>query len=615
MAINSNYNVAGLPIIDINRSKFDKSHSHKLTFNVGDLVPIFFDELPPASTVNIRVNKLVRLTSALQYPIMDNIYFDTYFFAVPKRLVWKHFVNFMGENTEGHWYPEVEYNVPTISTGNRATLEDNESADDTPFGFPYSSVADHFGIPINTYGFKVSALPFRAYALIWNEFFRDENLTDPVNIDFGDGDKDISTYLENLMMEETHIEDYINTGSLGLSPLKVAKYKDLFTTMLPSPQKGPAVTIPLGLSGLAPVISYDTIHVMPNYAKYPIHLSGINTPSGKYRNILLSNNNTTIVNDSTTGDMPNSYHNVYPDNLYTDFNLYDDDIHSGISVNLLRLSVATQKLLETDAIFGSRYTELLAGHYGLLTADSRLQRPEYIGGSHFALSIDQVVQMSETSQDSPLGEVGAYSVTAQSDDDNIVYSTQEDCFIIGLACCRYEHSYQQGLDKTWSRSNRYEIYWPELSNIGEVGIKGKELMYQGENYETWYNSLSSEEKLKVRQKQSFDTGVAYFTDDTVIGYQEAWYDYRYKKNYLSGEFHSGISNTLDSWHLADYYNLYDGAPVLADEWIREDGNIVNRILAITDRLSNQVMADLYFEYEAVEPLPVYSIPSLTDIRG
>lgn len=613
MAINSNYNVAGLPIIDINRSKFDKSHSHKLTFNVGDLVPIFYDELPPASTVNIRVNKLVRLTSALQYPIMDNLYFDTYFFAVPKRLCWTHFVNFMGENTEGAWYPNVEYNTPTLSTGNRATLEDDDKADDTPFGFPYCSVADHFGIPINTYGFKVNALPFRAYALIWNEFFRDENLTDPVNINFGDGDTDISEYLEDLLNDDLGINSYINTGSLGLKPLKVAKYKDLYTTMLPSPQKGPAVTIPIGLHGIAPVVTLSNNHSIGDGA--PLHFAGISHSSSYYNNLFLNGSGLLKVNHNYDGTISGTPDNVVPNNLYTQFDsLYNTGV-GDVSVNLLRLSVATQKLLETDARYGTRYTELLSGHYGLLTADSRLQRPEYIGGSHFALSIDQVVQMSETSDNSPLGEVGAYSVTAQSDDDNIIYSTQEDCFIIGLACCRYEHSYQQGLDRTWTRSNRYEVYWPELSNIGEVGIKGKELLYQGENYQSWYNSLSDEEKAKVLAKQDGSTGTPYFTDDTVIGYQEAWFDYRYKKNYLSGEFHSGISNTLDSWHLADYYNLYNGAPVLSDEWIREDGNIVNRILAITDSLASQVMADLYFEYEAVEPLPVYSIPSLTDIRG
>lgn len=613
MALNSEYNVANLPSIDIARSRFDKSFSHKTTLNTGELVPIFIDACVPGTTCSIHTNKLVRLQTLLT-PIFDNLYFDTYFFAVPFRLVWNHLAEFFGENTTGHWYPNVNYSIPTLSTGSKAVVDDDDRLS-SPFGFDYGSVADYFGIPINTYGFKVNALPFRCYALIWNEFFRDENLSDPVLIDKGDGDKDISEWLLKELNGTLNEYDYVNYGSLGLKPLKVAKYKDVFTTMLPSPQKGPNVMVPFDLSGIVPVHAYDvdTVSTDPNSGESSamrfVSLNGSNSSKVRFEGIL-SNGVYTLngINSSDTG----SVGGFYPSNLAADFDISDTVSNGSFTINQLRLSIATQRFLETSARYGSRLTETIQGHFGVTPSDSRLQRPEFIGGSHFPLSIDQVVQMSESSNSSPMGETAAYSVTAHSDDDTIVYSSQEWCYIIGLATVRYEHSYQQGLDPLWTQSDMLSFYFPEFSNIGEVGILGKNLVYQGENFNSWYNSLTEEEKASLIENGA--TGFDY-RDETVIGYQEAWWFYRNMKNRISGELHSGISNTLDYWHLADFYDIYAGAPVLGDEWIREDGRQVDRVLAVSESQADQVLVDLYFEYDYVAPMPVYSIPSLTDIRG
>ena len=606
MALNTEYNVANLPMLDIRRSRFDKSHGHKTTLNVGELVPIFVDSLLPGTTCTIRTNKLVRLQTLIS-PIMDNLYLDTYFFAIPLRLVWTHLAEFFGENTQGSWYPSVNYQIPTISTGSKAIINDNDHLS-APFGFPYGSVADYMGVPINSYGFKVNALPFRAYALCWNEYFRDENLSDPVYINKGDGDTDISEwlikYLNGTLDEDM---DYRNYGSIGLKPLKVAKYKDVFTTMLPSPQKGPSVMIPFDLAGIVPVhaFSEDLIDFDRDGINYAMRSHS--KPSATTQAVIGANGSLYYNNTSSATGANGGFS---PYNLGADFDIESSTVEGGFSVNQLRLSVATQRFLEVSARYGSRLTETIQGHFGVTPADSRLQRPEFIGGSHFPLNIDQVVQQSETSDNSPLGETGAYSVTAHSDEDTIVFSSQEWCLLLGLATCRYEHSYQQGLDPMWTQKNMLDFYFPEFSNIGEVGVEGKTLLYQGENFQSWVDSLTEEER-----NSNFADKTLEYRDNTIIGYQEAWWFYRTAKNRISGEMHSGISNSLDSWHLADYYDIYNGAPVLGDEWIREDPSVIDRVIAVSESNADQVLLDLYFEYDYVAPMPVYSIPSLTDIRG
>lgn len=563
MALNDTYDIGNLPILDLPRSKFTKNHQHLTTFNVGELVPIFCDELLPGCTINIRTNKLIRLQTLLN-PIFSNIYMDTYYFFIPYRLVWSHFVNFMGENTASEWYPSVTYSIPQLVANSTN-------------GFPSKSVADHFGIPTKCKSLSVNALPFRAYALVWNEFFRDENLSSPIAIPTGD-----STVNANYQSSSFN---YINDGYKGLDLLKVAKYRDVFTTCLPAPQKGPAVGV--GLSGLIDVKTGDVRST--NIGTADVAMYTADTVSASHPVVNLQYGRTGSNIGFMVGETEQSQTTLDPDvNGFRFTNLYGDlgSATASIPINELRLAVATQKLLERDARYGTRYIEIIQGHFGITSPDARLQRPEFIGGNHFTLNIDQVVETSGTTDSYVLGETGAYSVTADSSDDVVAYSSTEHGIVIGLACCRYEHSYQQGLDKMWSRSDRLSFYWPELSNIGEVGVKVKEI---------WTDNVSTSST----------------TRENIFGYQEAWYDYRTKKSYCTGEMRSNYNTPLDSWHLADYYN---SKPVLGNDWILEDGNVVNRVLAVSNNVSDQVFADFYFEYDYIAPIPVYSIPSLIDMR-
>lgn len=575
--LNDNYNIANLPTLDIPRSKFDKSHKHLTTFNVGELVPIFIDEVLPGTTVNIRTNKLVRLQTLIT-PIFDNLMMDTYFFFCPSRLVWKHWKQFMGENTDSAWYSQVQYEVPEIVSET---------------GFPLGSVADHFGIPIGCDNTKVNALPFRMYATIWNEFFRDENLSSPVFVPDGDD-----------TVYATRTGNYINDGARGLDCLPVAKYKDVFTTALPSPQKGPSVSLETSLNGFAPVGTYSGTVWSDDSPPMSQLVLGPHTGNTAYSVLGARNDNGQVRSFSNVNLSNATQDHLYPMNLAAWFGTENLDsptdigedmsVVGSVSINNLRLAFATQRLLETDARYGSRYTEIITGHFGLTSPDARLQRPEFIGGNHCHLYVDSVVQQSETSESSPLGDLAAYSVTADSNDDVSAYSCLEHGFIIGVACVRYEHTYQQGLDKMWSRRDRLDYFWPEFSNLGEIGIKGQEICM-----------------LPYDDADDPDGVDEEYDRQAVFGFQEFGYDYRMKRNYVTGEMHSNINNTLDYWHLADNYSSH---PVLGHSWIKEDGKVVDRVIAVSQRVSNQVLADFFFEYEYVAPMPVYSIPAFLDMR-
>lgn len=554
--------------IDISRSKFNRNSSVKTSFNAGLLIPFYYDDVLPGDTFKIRASKVVRM-STLITPLMDNLWLDTYWFFVPNRLVWDHWKEFMGENTQSAWLPATEYTIPLT----RSPSLSNQ-------GWYVGSIADYLGIPTGVPYLYVSSLPLRAYALIWNEYFRDENLSDPINIYFGDNDVTAAYASDSF--------NYINDGYKGLDMLKVAKYRDLFTTALPAPQKGPAVSI--ALAGIADVLTGPVRNT--NLGTYGLVFNTDQTISAARPIVDLSVARYSSTNGYVVGyqnqelDVANpDYSFMTPSNLYADLSSAPS-----VSINQLRLAFATQRLLERDARYGTRFTELIMGHYGITNPDARLQRPELIGASHNVLNIDQVVETSGTTDAYVLGETGGYSVTTGSDDEVSGYTCLEPGVVIGLACCRYEHSYQQGLEKMWSRENRLDFYWPELSNIGEVGIKNKEIYCQ--------NPGAGET-------------IADTDREDIFGYQEAWYDYRNKKNYVTGEMRSDYSKSLDAWHLADDY---DDTPTLGHAWILEDGNTVNRVLAVKDNKADQVLADFYFEYDYVAPIPMYSVPGLIDMR-
>ena len=579
--VNSRFSVNPTSI-DISRSTFSRNSSLKTSFNVGDIVPVYLDEVLPGDTFNIRTSKVVRLQT-LVTPMMDNLYLDTYFFFVPNRLVWEHWQNFMGENTDSAWMPSVEYEVPQIT----APAET---------GWTKGTIADYFGVPTNVPNLSISALPFRAYALIINDWFRDQNLSNPLNIPVND------TTIQGVNTG-TFVTDVVKGGL----PYKASKYHDYFTSALPGPQKGPNVSI--GLSGDAPVFgnggslsfvsSYSnsqnqTIFMPVHYASDP--LTGKNVG---YDTVGLYSGKSTLVSDPSKLVRPGTDLGIaetssttinsigVPSKEFLDGNSYpygytglvaDLGLANSISVNALRLAFQIQKLYEKDARGGSRYIELLKSHFGVTSPDARLQRPEYLGGNRLPISINQVVQQSETAT-TPQGNVAGYSVTTDTHSD-FTKSFVEHGFIIGLAVVRYDHTYQQGLQRFWSRKDRFDYYWPVLANIGEQPILNKEIYAQGNN-----------------------------TDNEVFGYQEAWADYRYKPSIVTGEMRSNYQTSLDSWHLADDYQ---SLPYLSSSWIAEDKSNVDRVLAVQSSVSNQLFGDFYFQCKTTRAMPVYSIPGLID---
>ena len=527
--------------LDMERSVFDRSASVKTSFNTGDIIPFYVDEVLPGDTFNIRTSRVVRLQTLIT-PMMDNLYLDTYYFFVPNRLVWEHWKEFNGENSSSPWIPTVDYSVPQI------TAPDG--------GWKVGTIADYFGLPINVDNISVSALPFRAYALIMNEWFRDENLTQPLNIPTTDSNS-----------VGSNGSDFVTDVVLGGKPFKASKYHDYFTSALPSPQKGPDVT--LGLLGDIPVRPMTSVDLASN--EVSLHFKKLNGEEFNGLQNVVTNAGDTMAFGTTSGQGAGA---IFPSNLGASL--------SGISVasvNQLRLAFQVQRLYEKDARGGTRYIEVLKSHFGVTSPDARLQRPEYLGGNRVPINVNQVVQQSSTDSTSPQGNVAGYSVTTDTHND-FTRSFTEHGFIIGLCVARYDHSYQQGIERFWSRKDRFDYYWPVLANIGEQPILNKEIYASGTD-----------------------------TDNEVFGYQEAWADYRYRPNRITGEMRSTAELSLDVWHLGDdYVDL----PRLSDGWIREDASNVDRVLAVNSSVANQLFADFYIENKTTRPMPVYSIPGLID---
>lgn len=542
---------AQLPHADIRRSQFDRSSSVKTSFNVGDVIPFFLDEVLPGDTFKIKTSKVVRLQTLIT-PMMDNLYLDTYFFFVPNRLVWSHWKEFNGENTQSAWLPTTEYEIPQIT----APATD---------GWSIGTIADYLGIPTGVPDLSVNALPFRAYALVMNEWFRDENLTDPLVVP-----------LDDVTVAGVNTGAYVTDVAKGGLPFVAAKYHDYFTSCLPAPQKGPDVVIPGGSGMNVPVVANSDLHD-PGTA--PLYMR-VTTESG------LSNAYLFGLNDRVRDDV--SYDSVKVPGLPTGetstlspINLWavGDGVASA-TINQLRLAFQIQKLYEKDARGGTRYTEILRSHFGVTSPDSRLQRPEYLGGNRIPIRINQIVQQSATQEGStPQGNPVGLSLTSDNHSD-FTKSFTEHGFILGLMVARYDHTYQQGLDRMFSRKSRFDYYWPVFANIGEQAVLNKEIYAQGTD-----------------------------EDDEVFGYQEAWADYRYKPNRVCGEMRSQAPQSLDVWHLGDDYSKL---PSLSDEWIREDKTNVDRVLAVQSSVSNQLFADIYVQNRCTRPMPMYSIPGLID---
>lgn len=529
-----------LPHADISRSTFDRSHSLKTSFNVGDVVPFYIDEVLPGDTFDLFTSKVVRMPSLIT-PIMDNIYLDTYFFFVPNRLVWEHWRELNGENTKSAWIPDTQYQVPQIKSPEG--------------GWNIGTLADYFGIPTGVGNLSVNAMPFRAYALVMNEWFRDENLTDPLLIPTDDAD-----------VIGVNTGNYITDTAKGGLPFKAAKYHDYFTSCLPSPQKGPDVTIPT--LGDTPVVAKQLQVPSELLDGYGIHFDVRGTTSGS--NLYMGQSGPPA---GSLGS-PTSSFNSTPDNLWA-----VNSAGSVATINQLRMAFQVQKMYEKDARGGTRYVEVLKSHFGVTSPDARLQRPEYLGGNRIPINVSQIVQNSQTTDSSPQGTPVGLSLTSDTHGD-FRKSFVEHGFVLGVMVARYDHTYQQGLERFWSRKDRFDYYWPVFANIGEQAVKNREIYAQGTD-----------------------------EDDEVFGYQEAWADYRYKPNRVTGEMRSQSPQSLDVWHLGDDYTKL---PSLSDSWIREDPVNVDRVIAVTSQITHQFFADIYIKCRCTRPMPLYSVPGLID---
>ncbi|AXF52781.1 MAG: major capsid protein [Microviridae sp.] len=549
-----------LPHANISRSKFDRSHSVKTTFNAGQVIPFLVEEVLPGDTFELTTSKVVRMP-ALLTPIMDNLYLDTYYFYVPNRLCWEHWRELNGENTKSAWIPETEYQVPQIT-----------SPADT--GWAVGTIADYFGIPTGVPNLSVNAMPFRAYALIMNEWFRDENLTDPLLVP-----------LDDATVAGVNTGDYITDTAKGGLPFKAAKYHDYFTSCLPSPQKGPDVTIPVASSSYSDVPVITGATSVPSDLPVGMTFYAPSAVGGSSRSVYpgtvvgTGNANFPGLAYGVNASPPAEGNRVVPANLWAQTSALVADEAVAATINQLRMAFQIQKLYEKDARGGTRYVEVLKSHFGVTSPDARLQRPEYLGGNRVPIHVNQIVQQSQTTDQSPQGTPVGLSLTTDSHQD-FRKSFVEHGFVLGLMVVRYDHTYQQGLERMWSRKDRFDYYWPVFANIGEQAVLNKEIYAQGTT-----------------------------EDDEVFGYQEAWADYRYKPNHTTGDMRSQSSRSLQSWHLADDYK---SLPALSDEWIREDGTTVDRVLAVTSSIAHQFFADIYINTRATRPMPLYSVPGLID---
>lgn len=550
---NNERHFLNVPQMHTSRTRFKRDQTILTTFDSGKLIPFFVDEVLPGDTFQVDTSAIIRMTTP-KYPVMDDAFIDFYYFYCPNRILWDNFKQFMGEVDDKPWMPTKTYSVPqiTIQTSSPSPHE--------------KSILDYMGIPTKITGgdFTVNALPIRAYVMIWNEYFRDQNIE---NSAVFKTDDDGVLYSDSL--EGGTLENNLKEAITGGRCLPVNRFHDYFSSCLPYPQRGPEVTLPL--TGNAPValrssnqyeINYGTLEFVlgkTQASNAAGSLSYFTNPVSNKKQLLYGGT------DRTDGEIGNGY-------VYADLSAV-----TATTINELRNAIAVQQYYEAMARGGSRYREQVQTLWNVTISDKTAQIPEYLGGGRYRVGMNQIVQTSgqQSENDTPIGETGAMSVTPINE-SSFTKSFEEHGFVIGVLCVRHNRTYQQGLERFWSRKDRLDYYVPQFANLGEQPVKKKEIMLTGTT-----------------------------TDEETFGYQEAWADYRMKPNRVSGLMRSNATGTLDFWHYADNYST---VPTLSQEWIAEGKKEIARTLIVQNE--DQFFGAIRVANKTTRCMPLYSVPGL-----
>lgn len=550
------YSYNNVPTVQIERSKFVRERGLTTTANVGKLIPLIVDsDVLPGQTTSASATMVIRMTTPVN-PFMGNLYGDLYAFGYPQRLAWDEWVEMMGENKDGAWAQTIEKTVPQLKANNTT-------------GFAKGSVFDYMGLPILVPNIEVSQLPFRMYVEIWNEWFRNQSYTAPQA-----NPKDSTNIMQGTL------------ARAGGDLLPVYKFKDRFTSVLPQAQKGDPVILNIGKEAPIKLLS-GLVNGNGQFTTANADLAVPGKGQLTHRNLsytgdpsfAINTNNKAGLNDYT-GTISSS--DAAPNGLIIDPNgtLYADLANAvALSMNALRYMGAEQRDLEKDARGGTRYTEILQNKFGVSNPDSRMQRPEYLGGKRIPIQVNQVAQTSASTAESELGRITGYSLTI--DKDHIfTKSFTEHMMVMYLLAIRYDHSYSFGIEKQWTRKRKFDFYHPSFAHIGEVPLLNKEIFAQGNA-----------------------------TDEQVFGIQEAWSEYKVKPNIVTAAMRPKYPTGLTSWTLTDDYS---SLPVCSTEWLIEDIDIVDRVLAVSHTVEDQFKIDMALVEVVTMPMPLHSVPGWFD---